>query len=119
MEDAKTLDEQIYRFGFWSVLIVIASGTASGFIPLDVPGGYLLRTRPRALVAGQTDALSRGLGQSNRRHVQPVRGICLQYLADSPHPHSARNTGCNGGFYVGSRLYHSEIHGDLDHTFAE
>ena len=40
MEDAKTLDEQIYRFGFWSVLIVIASGSASGFIPLDVPGGY-------------------------------------------------------------------------------
>lgn len=49
MEDAKTLDEQIYRFGFWSVLIVIASGTASGFIPLDVPGGYATADADRVL----------------------------------------------------------------------
>ena len=49
MEDAKTLDEQIYRFGFWSVLIVIASGSASGFIPLDVPGGYAAADADRVL----------------------------------------------------------------------
>ena len=49
MEDAKTLDEQIYRFGFWSVLIVIASGIASGFIPLDVPGGYSAAHADRVL----------------------------------------------------------------------
>lgn len=44
MEYADTLDEQMYRFGFWSVLIVIASGIASGFMPLDMPGGTPRRT---------------------------------------------------------------------------
>ena len=49
MEYANTLDGQMYRFGFWSVLIVIASGIASGFMPLDVPGGYAAAHTDRVL----------------------------------------------------------------------
>jgi hypothetical protein len=49
MEYANTLDGQMYRFGFWSVLIVIASGIASGFMPLDVPGGYAAAHADRVL----------------------------------------------------------------------
>jgi hypothetical protein len=49
MEYANTLDGQMYRFGFWSVLIVIASGIASGFMPLDVPGGYAAAYTDRVL----------------------------------------------------------------------
>lgn len=49
MEYANTLDGQMYRFGFWSVLIVIASGIASGFMPLDVPGGYAAADTDRVL----------------------------------------------------------------------
>jgi hypothetical protein len=35
-----TLDRQINRFGFWSVIVVIATGVVAMFFPLDVPGGY-------------------------------------------------------------------------------
>ena len=34
-----TLDYQINRLGFWSVLLLIASGVVSMYLPLDIPGG--------------------------------------------------------------------------------
>lgn len=49
MKYAQSLDGQIYRFGFWSVLIVIASGIASGFVPLDVPEGFAAAQADRVL----------------------------------------------------------------------
>lgn len=38
--NAATLNEQINRFGFWSIVVVILSGVIAMFIPLDAPGGY-------------------------------------------------------------------------------
>jgi hypothetical protein len=35
-----SLDYQINRFGFWSVIVVIATGVVAMFFPLDAPGGY-------------------------------------------------------------------------------
>jgi hypothetical protein len=35
-----SLDYQINRLGFWSVIVVIATGIVSMFFPLDAPGGY-------------------------------------------------------------------------------
>jgi hypothetical protein len=35
-----SLDDQINRLGFWSVIVVIATGVVSMFFPLDAPGGY-------------------------------------------------------------------------------
>jgi hypothetical protein len=36
----QTLDYQINRFGFWSVIIAIATGVVAMFFPLDAPGGF-------------------------------------------------------------------------------
>lgn len=36
----KTLDRQINRFGFWSVLVVIVTTVVSFIFPLDVPDGF-------------------------------------------------------------------------------
>ena len=38
--NAATLDIQINRFGFWCVVICIATGLLAVALPLDVPGGY-------------------------------------------------------------------------------
>jgi hypothetical protein len=35
-----SLDNQISRFGFWSVIVVVVTSVVSMFIPLDAPGGY-------------------------------------------------------------------------------
>jgi hypothetical protein len=35
-----SLDYQINRLGFWSVIVVIATSVVSMFFPLDAPGGY-------------------------------------------------------------------------------
>jgi hypothetical protein len=35
-----SLDYQINRFGFWSVIVVVATGVAAMFFPLDAPGGF-------------------------------------------------------------------------------
>lgn len=40
MSATLTLDHQINRFGFWSVVVAIASGVVSLFFPLDIPAGY-------------------------------------------------------------------------------
>jgi hypothetical protein len=37
---AQTLDYQINRLGFWSVIVAIATGVVAMFFPLDAPGGY-------------------------------------------------------------------------------
>jgi len=34
-----TLDYQINRLGFWSAMLLIASGAASMVLPLDIPAG--------------------------------------------------------------------------------
>ena len=34
-----TLDYQINRLGFWSAILLVASGVVSMFLPLDIPGG--------------------------------------------------------------------------------
>jgi hypothetical protein len=36
----QTLDYQVNRLGFWSVIVAIATGVVSMFFPLDIPGGY-------------------------------------------------------------------------------
>jgi hypothetical protein len=36
----QTLDYQISRLGFWSVIVAIATGVLSMFFPLDAPGGF-------------------------------------------------------------------------------
>jgi hypothetical protein len=35
-----SLDYQINRFGFWSVIVTIATGVVAMFLPLDAPGGF-------------------------------------------------------------------------------
>lgn len=40
MSTAQTLDYQINRLGFWSVIVAITTGVVSMFFPLDAPGGY-------------------------------------------------------------------------------
>jgi hypothetical protein len=35
-----SLDDQISRLGFWSVIVAIATGVVAMFFPLDAPGGY-------------------------------------------------------------------------------
>jgi hypothetical protein len=35
-----SLDYLINRFGFWSVIVVVATGAVAMFFPLDAPGGY-------------------------------------------------------------------------------
>ncbi len=40
MNATQTLDYQITRFGFWSVIVAIATGVVAMFFPLDIPGGY-------------------------------------------------------------------------------
>jgi len=40
VNNAISLDYQINRLGFWSVVIAFATGLVSAFLPLDVPGGY-------------------------------------------------------------------------------
>lgn len=35
-----SLDYQINRLGFWSVIIAIATGVVAMFLPLDTPGGF-------------------------------------------------------------------------------
>jgi hypothetical protein len=37
----QTLDHQINRFGFWSVIITFATAVVAMFFPLDAPGGYM------------------------------------------------------------------------------
>ncbi len=41
MHDAKALDAQVARLGFWSVIVFIVTSVLSLLLPLDVPGGYL------------------------------------------------------------------------------
>ena len=41
MHDAKALDVQVARLGFWSVIVFIVTSVLSLLLPLDVPGGYL------------------------------------------------------------------------------
>ena len=41
MHDAKALDVQVARLGFWSVIVFIVTSGLSLLLPLDVPGGYL------------------------------------------------------------------------------
>jgi hypothetical protein len=36
----ESLDYTINRFGFWSVIVVLATGVIAMVFPLDVPGGY-------------------------------------------------------------------------------
>jgi hypothetical protein len=36
----ESLDYAINRFGFWSVIVVLATGVIAMVFPLDVPGGY-------------------------------------------------------------------------------
>ena len=40
MSTTQTLDYQINRLGFWSVIVAITTGVVSMFFPLDAPGGY-------------------------------------------------------------------------------
>jgi hypothetical protein len=40
MRAASSLDYQINRFGFWSVIVAIATGVVAMFLPLDAPGGF-------------------------------------------------------------------------------
>ena len=40
MSATLTLDCQINRFGFWSVIVAIATGVVAMFFPLDAPGGF-------------------------------------------------------------------------------
>jgi hypothetical protein len=40
LNTTQTLDYQINRFGFWSVIVVIATGVLAMFFPLDAPGGF-------------------------------------------------------------------------------
>ena len=40
MSTTLSLDYQINRFGFWSVIVVVATGVVAMFFPLDAPGGY-------------------------------------------------------------------------------
>ena len=40
MNATLSLDYQINRLGFWSVIVVIVTGVVSMFFPLDAPGGY-------------------------------------------------------------------------------
>lgn len=40
MSRARTLDEQIFRFGFYSAVAVLLTGVIAVFLPLDVPEGY-------------------------------------------------------------------------------
>lgn len=37
---SQSLSYQINRLGFWSAIVVLATGVAAMFIPLDAPGGY-------------------------------------------------------------------------------
>jgi len=36
----QTLDNQVNRFGFWSVIVALATVVVTLFFPLDAPGGY-------------------------------------------------------------------------------
>ena len=40
LNKAESLDHAINRFGFWSVIVVLATGVIAMIFPLDVPGGY-------------------------------------------------------------------------------
>ena len=40
MSTTLSLDHQINRFGFWSVIVVVATGVVAMFFPLDAPGGF-------------------------------------------------------------------------------
>ena len=40
MSTTLSLDYQINRFGFWSVIVVVATGVVAMFFPLDAPGGF-------------------------------------------------------------------------------
>ena len=40
MKDTRSLEYQVNRFGFWSVLVAVATGVLAMFLPLDAPGGY-------------------------------------------------------------------------------
>ena len=40
MSTTQTLSNQIHRFGFWSVVVVLATAVVAMFLPLDAPGGY-------------------------------------------------------------------------------
>jgi hypothetical protein len=40
MSVTTSLDYQINRLGFWSIIIAFATGVISAFLPLDAPGGY-------------------------------------------------------------------------------
>ncbi len=40
MNKGISLDYQINRLGFWSVVVAIGTGVVAFFLPLDVPGGY-------------------------------------------------------------------------------
>ena len=39
MNTTRSLDSQIYKVGFWSVITAFAMAIISGFFPLDAPGG--------------------------------------------------------------------------------
>lgn len=40
MSATLSLDYQISRFGFWSVIVVVVTSVVAMFFPLDAPGGY-------------------------------------------------------------------------------
>ncbi len=40
MNATQTLDNQVNRFGFWSVIVALATVVVTLFFPLDAPGGY-------------------------------------------------------------------------------
>ena len=40
MNNTISLDYQINRLGFWSIIIAIMTAVISAFLPLDAPGGY-------------------------------------------------------------------------------
>ena len=40
MSTTLSLDHQINRFGFWSVIVVVATGVVAMFFPLDAPRGF-------------------------------------------------------------------------------
>lgn len=48
MNATQSLHYQINRFGFWSVIVTIATAVVTMFFPLDAPGGYAAEHADRA-----------------------------------------------------------------------
>lgn len=49
MKAPPSLDSQINRFGFWSVIVMIATAVISAFFPLDVPEGHTAEHADRVI----------------------------------------------------------------------